>query len=210
MQEARSTNSTYTAAMTRPSCPSCVRWALMSITGPATSGAHHMLTNRDCVSAYAVHHSSVQACEVSPCYVAAACLTSVLLPYSNLIFELWERPSQTAGAAPRYLVRVLYNREVLHFPGTDEGATVHFFTAHAVFDHANLRCCSSTRWKFWTLSAFSSQMAPSSCRRCLGATHWTQHSTRTCASSSWSTTAPCQVRKAAMQCRGCDTACLPP
>jgi hypothetical protein len=51
-------------------------------------------------------------------------LRLVVLSFSNLVFELWERPSEAAGAAPRHFVRVLYNREVLHFPGTAEGTMI--------------------------------------------------------------------------------------
>jgi hypothetical protein len=127
---------------------------------------------------------------------------------SNLVFELWERP-QKAGAAPHYIVRVLYNREVLHFPGTDEGATLQF-AAPAVLI---MQICGAAQQQIKVYGRslfFSLQMAPSSCQHCLGAMHWTQHSIRTCASSSWSTTAPCQVQKAAMQYRACDTARLSP
>lgn len=49
----------------------------------------------------------------SPVPCACAC--------SNLVFELWERPAGNSGSPPQHLVRVLYQGEVLHFPGTDQG-----------------------------------------------------------------------------------------
>lgn len=40
---------------------------------------------------------------------------------SNLVFELWDRPSADGSAPPQHIVRVLYQGEVLAFPGTDVG-----------------------------------------------------------------------------------------
>lgn len=64
---------------------------------------------------YVAGHETADSCYVASVHdiVAAA--------RSNLMFELWERP-QHGDAEPRHLVRVLYNRQVLTFPGTAEGA----------------------------------------------------------------------------------------
>ncbi|GIL63317.1 hypothetical protein Vafri_17410 [Volvox africanus] len=50
-------------------------------------------------------------------------------PYmSNLVFELWQLPSRRPGAEPRYVVRVLFNREELSLPHCPPGFLPSFQT----------------------------------------------------------------------------------